>query len=238
MEVYQKYQKMRKLYDKIQAAKNDIFQWFSLLKEADDEEFLCQNVEYRLGGDLHNFELWILYFEYLKEQNPKEMLHLYSKYCRFFIDDSEVKEKYQKEVEKFGPIFVAWKNPFEFETHESPPIIEGGKKKDELPKYEYEELFSSHQPPKNLPKNVFDTFLPQEFSIPRPFIRYILELADHILLRRLFNSCKYFYAKKLTPICYKFELTEYPIDADFYKASFKILKFPDSDSRFCKIEQG
>uniref|UniRef100_A0A914Y5Y1 F-box domain-containing protein n=1 Tax=Panagrolaimus superbus TaxID=310955 RepID=A0A914Y5Y1_9BILA len=213
---------MRKLYDKIKAAEEDIFQWFTLLKEADDEEFLQQNIEYKLGGNLHNLELWILYFDYLKENNKqKELLHLYSKYCRFYIDDFEVKERYKAEVEKHGPITVEWKNSFVFECQVIPPPNEEGKKKDDLPKFEYEELFSSHQPPKCLPLNAFKTILPQNFSLPNPILRYILQIADHILLRRLFKSCKYFYAKKWTPICYKFELTEYPIDADFYKVCFR-----------------
>jgi hypothetical protein len=46
LEVYLNYQKMRKLYDQIKASEANIKKWFSLLLEADDEEFVCHNVEY------------------------------------------------------------------------------------------------------------------------------------------------------------------------------------------------
>ena len=43
------------------------------------------------------------------------MLHIYSRYCRYFLDDLKMKEIYEAEIQKFGPSIVTWKNPFDFE---------------------------------------------------------------------------------------------------------------------------
>lgn len=48
----------------------------------------------------------------------------------------------------------------------------------------------------------YDTYKLQNFSLPlQPYI--ILDNANHMVLKKLFETCKYFFDKKPTPICYK-----------------------------------
>uniref|UniRef100_A0A914P0V4 Uncharacterized protein n=1 Tax=Panagrolaimus davidi TaxID=227884 RepID=A0A914P0V4_9BILA len=114
------YESNKRLYAEIKAVENNVEEWFKLVSkfgdEANDEEFVRHNVEYRLGSNLLDIKLWKLYIEYLRIHDSKEMLQVYSKYCRFFLDDFEMKEKYKNEVEKYGPVFVSWKNLFDFES--------------------------------------------------------------------------------------------------------------------------
>uniref|UniRef100_A0A914Q699 Uncharacterized protein n=1 Tax=Panagrolaimus davidi TaxID=227884 RepID=A0A914Q699_9BILA len=62
---------MRKLYEKIKAVEENEEKWIKLMEEADDIEFVKHNIEYKLGQDLTNKKLWILYIKYLKEYDVK-----------------------------------------------------------------------------------------------------------------------------------------------------------------------
>uniref|UniRef100_A0AC34G1Y4 Uncharacterized protein n=1 Tax=Panagrolaimus sp. ES5 TaxID=591445 RepID=A0AC34G1Y4_9BILA len=185
-----------------------------MLREAEDDEFICHNVEYRLGSNLLDKHLWKLYIEFLRERNPKEMLQIYSKYCRFFIGDSEVKKKYRQEAAEFGPVKVRWENLFDFELmdnkNESSDVEGYG---DEIVKPElFEKITSSSiDTVKNLDVVFCDSCFHQHFSFSNPLIRYILDSANHIILRKLYQSCKYFYTKKRVPICYRLEVSPYVI---------------------------
>uniref|UniRef100_A0AC34FLU3 Uncharacterized protein n=1 Tax=Panagrolaimus sp. ES5 TaxID=591445 RepID=A0AC34FLU3_9BILA len=106
---------MKKLYEKIKAVKENEEAWIKAMEEADDIDFVKQNLEKKLGEDLTNKKLWILYIKYLKEYDIKELLQVYSKYCRFFVDDVGMKEEYQKAAKKYGKVAVAWNNAFSFE---------------------------------------------------------------------------------------------------------------------------
>uniref|UniRef100_A0A914PM92 Uncharacterized protein n=1 Tax=Panagrolaimus davidi TaxID=227884 RepID=A0A914PM92_9BILA len=119
-DLLKRHNEMKELYQRIKASENDLEKWFSLLCEASDRKFIIHNIEYRIGGDLLNKRLWKIYIKYLKDENDFHgLFHLYSKYCRFFLDDFEMKGEYETEVKKHGKKFsVAWAEPFEFESSE------------------------------------------------------------------------------------------------------------------------
>uniref|UniRef100_A0AC35F0S9 Uncharacterized protein n=1 Tax=Panagrolaimus sp. PS1159 TaxID=55785 RepID=A0AC35F0S9_9BILA len=99
--VYKRYEEMKEMFSKIKAAEEDVEEWFKLLIEVDDDEFVKDNVEYRLGKNLLDRKLWMLYIEFLKQKEEYEdLLQVYSKYCRFFLDDIEMLKKYKSEMAK------------------------------------------------------------------------------------------------------------------------------------------
>lgn len=200
---------MKNLYDKIKAVEKDSKQWFQFLEETEDNEFISHNVEYRLGSNLLDKDLWKLYIEFLRQWNPKEMLQAYSKYCRFFISDLEMREKYRTIAYELGPVKVPWENPFEFEIMDEKRVLNINENYgDEILQPEnkpFQIVENAMMDLGKLSKGFFKNSSPQNFSFINPVIRYILDNANHILLRKLYQSCKYFYAKKQVPICFRFE---------------------------------
>uniref|UniRef100_A0A914QID9 Uncharacterized protein n=1 Tax=Panagrolaimus davidi TaxID=227884 RepID=A0A914QID9_9BILA len=68
---------------------------------------------------------------------------------------------------------------------------------------------------KSICRRFYDTYEAyQEFALPGPIVRYVLENAGHQVLRKLFASCKYFFAKQQTPICYGFRTGQREIYKD------------------------
>ena len=116
-EIHKKVKKWINLYEKIEAVDYGSNEWFQLLLEAGDHEFVCDNVEVVLGRNLLNRELWKLYIEYLEKFEPIYMLQIYSKYCRFFLDDIEMKEKYKAAISTHGGTNLPWENLFDFEKN-------------------------------------------------------------------------------------------------------------------------
>uniref|UniRef100_A0AC34FI76 Uncharacterized protein n=1 Tax=Panagrolaimus sp. ES5 TaxID=591445 RepID=A0AC34FI76_9BILA len=129
----EKVEKMETLYWKIKAVSGNLEKWIKTMAEANDIEFVKHNVEHKLGNNLTNKKLWRLYIDYLRKVDPKEMLQVYSKYCRYFLEDIKMKEEYQRETEKNkDTVFVGWNNPFDFEAVEPVTI-----QLDELPPKEF-----------------------------------------------------------------------------------------------------
>ena len=62
---------MLNLYEKIKAVEQDDEKWMNVLEEANDDEFVQNNVEYRLGKDFGNRKLWELYIQFWKSRNTK-----------------------------------------------------------------------------------------------------------------------------------------------------------------------
>uniref|UniRef100_A0A914QI13 Uncharacterized protein n=1 Tax=Panagrolaimus davidi TaxID=227884 RepID=A0A914QI13_9BILA len=204
-----RHNEMKELYERIKESENDLEKWFSLLFEANDRKFIIHNIEYRIGGDLLNKKLWKIYIKYLKEENDFHgLFHLYSKYCRFFLDDFEMKAEYETEVKKYGEnlikpwIEVPWTGPYDFEETEYWPDVYDREEKSN-PNSAY---ISPIPTPMEPTGNFYDNIIPQEFSLPKPLIRYILECTSDILLRKLHQTCKYIFLQKPTPICYSIEV--------------------------------
>uniref|UniRef100_A0A914PTS5 Uncharacterized protein n=1 Tax=Panagrolaimus davidi TaxID=227884 RepID=A0A914PTS5_9BILA len=99
-----RYQEMIPLYHKIKYLERNSEEWFSALLETRDVAFVIHNVERRIGlTSLFNIKLWKLYIGYLEKCGQySRLLETYSKYCRFFLDDKEMKEKYKAEMMKYG----------------------------------------------------------------------------------------------------------------------------------------
>uniref|UniRef100_A0A914Q8I2 Uncharacterized protein n=1 Tax=Panagrolaimus davidi TaxID=227884 RepID=A0A914Q8I2_9BILA len=194
--VIKRYEEMKDLYLKIKAAEDNVHEWFKLLLEVEDVDFVKDNVEFRLGKDYFDVQLWKLYIGFLKQNGEyKRLIQTYSKYCRFFLDDLDMLKKYKNDMIEYGPINLPWYNFYVFE-------VQNGVE-------EAEEI--SVEPEAALPfdssicSRFYATYFFQSFSLPGPVILYMLNNANHRVLRQLFSSCKYFFVKQPTPICYRLE---------------------------------
>ena len=211
-------------YRRILEVEGDVEEWMECLKALKDHQFVCHNVEDRIGHDLDNQGLWKLYIEYLRSTDSKEMLQVYSKYCRYFLDDEAMKEEYKKEVEKHGPVFVTWKNRFSFESAAipNPTVVDW-----DLPfewifhlrrnnidtNAEYLPKIPNSIPPMN-PTIIQDFFenhrIPrQSWSLPLPLIRDILDRARPVFYKRLQKTCKFLWFYKPKLYCHNFVYTDY-----------------------------
>jgi hypothetical protein len=220
--VIKKYKEMKALYDKIESVEDDSEKWFTTLLEAENDEFVKQNVEYRLGDDLTDRKLWKLYIEFLKEKDSQRLLHTYSKYCRFFLDDFEMQNEYQKAAEKYGSIEVSWKKPFDFEIYNEKAI---------------ENIFKSFPrvPYRNdlkvkISKDIchckftFENAAPQGFPFLPNLMKNIWDKSDEYLRQKLFMACKYFFSRHPVPICYYLRISDAEYEEPFEQHSLFISK--------------
>uniref|UniRef100_A0AC34FTZ4 Uncharacterized protein n=1 Tax=Panagrolaimus sp. ES5 TaxID=591445 RepID=A0AC34FTZ4_9BILA len=225
------YEKMKQLYQKIIASEKNVEEWFKNLCEACDTDFVIHNVEYRLGRNLLNKTLWKLYIKFLENVDTKKMLQVYSKYCRFFLDDSEMKEEYKTKVEKYGPVFVHWDAVFDFEKK----AVENDEEKedsDETPQMENRNIVQKFQPfDKNVGKTFYQNYQKQVFPFQQPLMEYILENGNSAVWRKLHQACKYFFVRKLIPICYRLRIQGHT--SSFYK-EFLELNFNDNENGYLK----
>uniref|UniRef100_A0A914PWP7 Uncharacterized protein n=1 Tax=Panagrolaimus davidi TaxID=227884 RepID=A0A914PWP7_9BILA len=114
-----------------------------------------------------------------------------------------MKAEYETEAKKYGKKFlVAWTEPFEFESSECWDDVYD-REKNANPNSAY---ISPIPTPMEPTGNFYDNIIPQEFSLPKPLIRYILDCTNDILLRKLHQTCKYIFLQKPTPICYSIEV--------------------------------
>uniref|UniRef100_A0AC35F114 Uncharacterized protein n=1 Tax=Panagrolaimus sp. PS1159 TaxID=55785 RepID=A0AC35F114_9BILA len=172
-----RYKEMKALYPKIKAAQDGEEEWFKLLLESNDDVFVKDNVEICLGKYLLNVKLWKLYMDYLKQiTNDVE-------------EDNKESDIDLESFESLKEVFDFCENFSNIEMKERLP----GKMKKVLPL------------DKKLCVAFYDTYQNQSFAFHEPIIRYILENANHQVLRKLFSSCKYFYFKNQTPICYRLQ---------------------------------
>uniref|UniRef100_A0AC34GSH5 Uncharacterized protein n=1 Tax=Panagrolaimus sp. ES5 TaxID=591445 RepID=A0AC34GSH5_9BILA len=227
-QLVQKYEEMKALYTKIQAAEDDVQKWFNLLLEVGIDEFVYQVVEHRILGNLFDVKLWKIYFQHLKKTNPKKMLLCYSKYCRFFLDDAEMKAEYKVELEKFdGHVLLPWTNLFDFEEAAiAKTVLNDSNEKlahIAVAPSDLEEFIQNvenlnvqnlvtvcHEDQPRSMKEICIGFYIKDiccpvFSFKKPFIDYIRENASPIVLQKFFKSSKWFFAKQPTPICYSMD---------------------------------
>uniref|UniRef100_A0A914QBN1 Uncharacterized protein n=1 Tax=Panagrolaimus davidi TaxID=227884 RepID=A0A914QBN1_9BILA len=98
-----RYKENKRLYYKIKSVEHNVEEWFYALNETRDVAFVADNVEYLLGKSLFKIKLWKLYISFLEEHGEySRLLEVLSLYCRFFMDDEEMKEKYKTEMARFG----------------------------------------------------------------------------------------------------------------------------------------
>uniref|UniRef100_A0AC34FPA9 RGS domain-containing protein n=1 Tax=Panagrolaimus sp. ES5 TaxID=591445 RepID=A0AC34FPA9_9BILA len=190
--VQRQYKKMQMLYLKIVAAEDNTEEWFQALMEAENYQFVVDNVEFRLNKDLKNKELWKLFLQYLENNHQhKKLLETYSKYCRFFLDDFEMLEQYQKSAETFGPSFVAWKNPKPFEVYDE-NILKYNAPKVVIAAPAHISAMTASTDTVSRPSCYFnsETALPQKFPFRFNLMDYIIKNANASVLFHLFKSCK------------------------------------------------
>uniref|UniRef100_A0A914PZB3 Uncharacterized protein n=1 Tax=Panagrolaimus davidi TaxID=227884 RepID=A0A914PZB3_9BILA len=228
LKVVKMYQKMKALYAKIEMVKENVEEWLEALMEVGDSEFVEHNIEYRLGSDLSNKKLWKLYIEYLKEQQEEgdcKLLHTYSKYCRFFMDDTKMKEEYQKAAEKYShQIEVPWTNPFEFEVFSEAALKHYFSKSDDTSASDNEEeanhIITVYFNTDNLIEQ-------KNLTFKSPLIHYIIQNANARILQNLFKCCKWFFANNPIPICYSLKTKQRPMrksEINFYQQSVEVVE--------------
>uniref|UniRef100_A0AC34FQW3 DUF38 domain-containing protein n=1 Tax=Panagrolaimus sp. ES5 TaxID=591445 RepID=A0AC34FQW3_9BILA len=224
------YQKMKALFAKIEEVEKsgDEEEWIKALMEVGDNAFVEHNIEYRLGGNLANKKLWKLCIQYLRgqQQDVHKLLQTYSKYCRFFLDDTDMKEEYLQAATDYGnPVEVPWKNPFEFEIQTENALSNYfSKNYDPSNTDDDEEEVNSKSTvyfnTNNLNKH-------QNFPFKTPVIHYIIQNANARVLQNLFKSCKWFFVKYPIPICYSLVTKQRPMgkpEINFYQQSVEVVK--------------
>uniref|UniRef100_A0A914PQ72 Uncharacterized protein n=1 Tax=Panagrolaimus davidi TaxID=227884 RepID=A0A914PQ72_9BILA len=96
----ERYQRLSKLWEKINLHKDNPVRWIQYLKETNDHEFIVQNIEVALAKMPFTKSAWKAYILYLKTVDIFEMLNVYSRYCHFFVDDWKMREMYRLEIVK------------------------------------------------------------------------------------------------------------------------------------------
>uniref|UniRef100_A0AC34FR73 Uncharacterized protein n=1 Tax=Panagrolaimus sp. ES5 TaxID=591445 RepID=A0AC34FR73_9BILA len=190
--------KMKELYALIKAAEDDDEKWLHWVTQVENEKFIRVNVENRLLKDMSNKKLWMLYIAYLKENNQKEMLRIYSHYCRQFSDDEELVREYWKAARSsngLNPITVHFKTLFHFETHD---VDLNGVEKENVPQ-DFNSIYAIQKKDDKPKLEIFfnpNNALVQSWPFKSPLMRYILLNANGTVLSKLHHSCKYFFIQR------------------------------------------
>ena len=161
------------------------------------------------------------------------MLHVYSKCCRIFLDNAELKMEYQKEAEKYGtPFPVSWKNAFDFEVYDQNVL-----------KLLYDESKAlSDNEMNNLEQKLngetmyftMENLKLQKFSLGKNLMHYILQNSNSEVLQKLFLSCKFFFAKNPIPVCYKliWKGNVFESSLHFNQQSMEVFNRPPTEPQF------
>uniref|UniRef100_A0A914PFQ5 Uncharacterized protein n=1 Tax=Panagrolaimus davidi TaxID=227884 RepID=A0A914PFQ5_9BILA len=228
---------MEILYDEIKAVEeSDLDQWLNLLSYVGDGDFLKNTVEDRIGINLTNKSLWKSYINYLEMEYIQnldisyleEMLQIYSKYVRFFLDDCVMMAEYMQKAEMYNiKVPVRFSNRFCFEVPE-PTSLDSGEQKEicgDLSRL-HADRFSVEIV--IFPKEVIFKPSTQNFPFQLTFIQYILSTANPSVLQKLYFSCKWFFIQRQELLCNRFILTEITYGSN------DILKFVGNSIR-CSI---
>uniref|UniRef100_A0AC34G0Y6 Uncharacterized protein n=1 Tax=Panagrolaimus sp. ES5 TaxID=591445 RepID=A0AC34G0Y6_9BILA len=176
------------MYKRIMEVSENDEKWFQRIQEWNDEEFIVHSIEQRIAKNACNKSLWKIYIEYLRPRNFKAMLGIYCRYCGYFLDDFEMKDEYLKEAKKFG-----------IEANENLLLdfSEFGSIKTSMENSEAKHF---------IPNLNLYAKLEQYFDFPSPIICYLFK--EPKILHKLFETCKYFFLKHPTPICYRLVIAE------------------------------
>uniref|UniRef100_A0AC34FVC2 Uncharacterized protein n=1 Tax=Panagrolaimus sp. ES5 TaxID=591445 RepID=A0AC34FVC2_9BILA len=83
------------------------YKFVEVLKKTENDEFVIKNTECQLAINGWSQNLWKAYIKYLEieKKDFMAMLQVLSRYCRLFISDKNMNEKYQKKVEEMSQHF-------------------------------------------------------------------------------------------------------------------------------------
>uniref|UniRef100_A0A914QWU1 Uncharacterized protein n=1 Tax=Panagrolaimus davidi TaxID=227884 RepID=A0A914QWU1_9BILA len=161
---------LKMLFWEIKAKQDNVEEWFDALTEANNIKFLKVNVEHRLSFHLWDKVLWKLYIKYLEKHDTYEMFRVYSKYCRFFLNDNDMITEYKAKLKKHGDIWVPWKNRYRNEKPSSKsihlPLYEFTNDEDDDEDDNEEDYFSLER--------INTKFKLQDWPFPSPIIRYMI----------------------------------------------------------------
>uniref|UniRef100_A0AC35G2H6 Uncharacterized protein n=1 Tax=Panagrolaimus sp. PS1159 TaxID=55785 RepID=A0AC35G2H6_9BILA len=101
-EIQEKYEKAVKSYQKMILVAMKPDEWIEWMKESFSEENWIQNFECKLGEHFFMKEIWLAYIEYLDEHNNVDVLDVYKRYCRLFVNDAEMRLKYSEAIKKYS----------------------------------------------------------------------------------------------------------------------------------------
>ena len=72
-----------------------------------DVNLALEYIEWRLGSDPFNLGTWRMYFKFLKDKNLDEaLLNVYSRYCRFFVNDKYIRNEYLAKIRQLDEAFT------------------------------------------------------------------------------------------------------------------------------------
>uniref|UniRef100_A0AC35F225 Uncharacterized protein n=1 Tax=Panagrolaimus sp. PS1159 TaxID=55785 RepID=A0AC35F225_9BILA len=192
-------ERMKCLYSKIKAVEENDEEWFKVFMEAHDEEFIEQNIKYRIGQDLTNKNLWKLYIEYLKNTNNEQVK------LKFIEQNIEYRIGQDLTNKNLWKLYIGYlkekddkQNPLDFEIFDDTYFD-----KIEYKKTEHEIIQKS---PLTCYFNAENASI-QRFPFKPNLMHYILKSANAYILHSLFKSCKWFYLKNPVTICYKLRPT-------------------------------
>ena len=77
-------------------------EWIAFLEKLEEPAFLKDNVEFEIGKEPDNLELWKAYLQFLKSSEDLEVLNVYSRCCRVFPENAQLRKEYLEEIRSFG----------------------------------------------------------------------------------------------------------------------------------------
>uniref|UniRef100_A0A914QJ35 Uncharacterized protein n=1 Tax=Panagrolaimus davidi TaxID=227884 RepID=A0A914QJ35_9BILA len=115
-----------------------------------------------------------------------------------------MKEKYKNEIKIYGPIFVKWKNAFDFENVAERIQTPTGQEYCDRLFTKKAKSKEDEKPPKFVCLKVdLNKIFSQDWSLPKPIIRYIASPTHPPTSEKLLQSCKYFLKYNSVLYCYK-----------------------------------
>uniref|UniRef100_A0AC34GS78 Uncharacterized protein n=1 Tax=Panagrolaimus sp. ES5 TaxID=591445 RepID=A0AC34GS78_9BILA len=184
----EKYKKSKKLYQRLIRTDGYARAWFDCLLEVGDDEFVIQNVEDRIQ-ELDK-ELWHIYIHYLHGININAAHEVYTRYLNSFLDDTSLDhlfKDYSPRPTRFKKEYIKSRcnslKPWERATSPPPQPRKSRKRKhgETAPKVV---RFSKENQAR------------QYFTFPLHTMECIAANANPAMLEKLYQSCKYFYAKR------------------------------------------
>uniref|UniRef100_A0AC34F6N5 Uncharacterized protein n=1 Tax=Panagrolaimus sp. ES5 TaxID=591445 RepID=A0AC34F6N5_9BILA len=83
----------------------DSEKWLEWMKKTFEEKDWILNLECKLSEHFFMKEIWFFYVEYLDAKNSMAVLDVYKRYCRLFIEDTDMQMQYSEAIKKYDANF-------------------------------------------------------------------------------------------------------------------------------------